>query len=347
MWTMICRFTVESSFDVSSHSQDELFDVVKEATDVGNDGITQSEVDKLYSIISGFQGLNAENRAVFVRNLCELSSRMLDSAASNADGASSGDMDTKNAIKIVLYFLQQLAFKAEQTVATKTSEIIQQDDDMDFSETPAPSQKKTAKSKAGAAKKGGKSAAAAGTFDWSKCRTSVLELLERTISNECLSIWTMGIIPENFVRGLWKYPLSLLESKPQGLSGTSSVDIAARDSCVTLVVNCIKTFGSIKSTGSYSALSAATIDSLTKYEHMCNQVSEIASLANDANMNGKQFVAELMNDIANTNMATVPSVKNIGSFLESFAKATPIGMVSYLPILRCQIDSQAHQIRYA
>jgi hypothetical protein len=113
--------------------------------------------------------------------LCELSSRMLDSAASNADGASSGDMDTKNAIKIVLYFLQQLAFKAEQTVATKTSEIIQQYDDMDFSETPAPSQKKTAKSKAGAAKKGGKSAAAAGTFDWSKCRTSVLELLERTI----------------------------------------------------------------------------------------------------------------------------------------------------------------------
>jgi hypothetical protein len=266
---------------------------------------------------------------------------VLDLAGTTSD--SPLDADCKNSIKTVLFFMQHLAVHGESLASNAADANIDDNQhDVDADGSVGVPTKKSAKSKS---KKASKMLVSGSSVNWPRWRLSLLELMERTINCECTGIWAMGIVPENFIRNCWKYPLSLLETKPQGFSGAGASEVAARNACIRLIVNCTTNFGSLQSTGSYAALSAAIVDSLTKHEHMCATAADIISSCNDAAFSGKIFAGEVMNDIASMNMATIPSVKNIGSFIENFAKQNPAAMASFLPVLRCQIDSQAHQIR--
>ena len=316
----------------------------------GRDALSQEHIDAIYSLVNGFNKISSDKRSAFLSTMTELCSKML--TASTAEDI---NIAGKNSIKMIQFFMLQVAVKGEAgaksaaiaATSSLSSNSAPLDDFDDENRAPvAVAPKKGKASKASTTKKGKGGSDSSSSFDWCRWRVSSLELLERCLAPECLSIWSMGIVAENFLSGVWKYALQLLEDKPVGVGGSGAAEVSVRDLCIQLIVKCVKLFGSAKSTGSYNALSSALIDSLTKHEHMSMYIADMAALSSSSGVAGKLLISELMTDIANMNMATVPSVKNIGLFIELFAKQSPALMASYLPIVKPQIDSAAHQIRF-
>lgn len=236
-----------------------------------------------------------------------------------ASGDVSMGIKQKNSIKIILYFFQVFTSKAEQAATS-----------FDATEnlTKTKPQKQTAKSKG----------PNRGT-NWTTTRRECLELFDEILSIDQSHLWTMGIVSENYLMGLWAFALSLLENRPQGVAGNGSSEIAVRDLCVEIVIKNVKLFSGASSSGAYSSLSAALVSATLRNDHMAPYVAKIATQAKG------RLVPELFNEISNMNMASAEGVKNIACFIEEFAERDPELMASSLAIIKSQIDSPAFQIR--
>lgn len=302
--------------------------------------LTQFMIDDMYSLVNGFASLSDENKSLFSETMSEAARNALDVATGSYGSCLS--QNAKNNIKIVLYFTQQLCLRAESGVKTSTisgdnvASSFGDNADEDFVAPVKGKGKKTAT----ASKK--KTSSSSSSFLWTNWRKTFLSLLQRMVSSDPSNLWAMSIVQENFLSSIWTYALQLLETKPQGIAGAGSQESSARTLCVDVVVKSVFRFGSASSSGALSALATALIDSMMRSEAMCIYAADICSKAHI------NLVAEIVGEIAHMQMNKLSStgVKNIGSFIESLAKASPEHMTMFMPILKPQVDSGAHQIRF-
>lgn len=312
--------------------------------------LSQSAIDTLYSIGTAFLTLSPALRSLFLDTLQDLSGKVLSLAASHK----ALSQQAKNNTKAVLYFLAAVTARVEtgmqaqaQPAATKSKAASQDDeggnddnddDDGDFGAPAKKGAKKAPKAaKASKAKAGG----GKGAFNWPEYRASLLELISEAAEMEPSSLWSMGIVQENFSAAMWGYALSLLEARPAGMSGHTSVETKARAACVAIVVRCVACFSQSGASCSFTQLTTALLDAMLRADHMSTAAADVCSKASVA------LAAEVLGEVARMNMDGLPAsgVKNIGSFVEALAKSNPQLMTQLLPTVMKQLDSGAHQIR--
>jgi len=208
--------------------------------------IDQTVVDSIYSFVHSYGDLQANYKGKFATIITDLASNTLNSVNDNLSAGK------KNSIKIGLYFLQNFTQRAEQ--ASK----------IDTEEQPVKSKGKADGSKS-SKQKGVKTA-----YDWSHWRSTCLDLFQDLLRTDPSHLWTMGIVDENFLRSMWSYALHLLEERPSGLSGACASAHTLRSKCVSIVLDCVKLFGTGTSCGSFTSLCASLIGSVLakNKEHM-------------------------------------------------------------------------------
>lgn len=310
--------------------------------------LSQSAIDTLYSLGTAFPTLSPALRGLFLDTLLDLSGKVLSLAADHK----SLSQQAKNNTKAVLYFLAAVSARVEtslqaqgQPAATKAKAASQDDgganddDDDDDGEFNGPAKKgakKAPKAKAPKAKAGAK-----GAFNWPEYRASLLELIAEAAEMEPSTLWSMGIVQENYSAAMWGYALSLLETRPAGLSGHTAAESKARGACVSVVVRCVSCFSQSGASCSFTQLTTALLDAMLRADHMSTAAADVCSKASVA------LASEVLGEVARMNMDGLPAsgVKNIGSFVEALAKSNPQLMTQLLPTVMKQLDSGAHQIR--
>lgn len=252
---------------------------------------------------------------------------------------------SKNAIKIVLYFSQQLCHRAEASSGTQTSTATHSNDVEcdDNEEASAPAKGKGTRGKKGtstaASKK--KASSKSTTFAWTEWRKIYLPLLHQMLRIDPSVLWTMSIVPENLLAGFWGYSLQLLEMRPAGISGTGGAEVAARNLCIDIIVQSVARFGSASASGALTSLATALVNCTMRCEHMCAIAADICGKAHI------HLAAEIMGDLGNMHMDKLPAngVKNVGTFIEVVAAKYPELMTTFMPILKPQVDSKTFQMR--
>lgn len=299
-------------------------DLIEGGMDVSKDDVADKVVDFVYCTIDMFPSLSQENQSMFVQYLLDISKtcvELLPTANSNC---------IKNTYKKVLYLFQHFCIKAE--AAFKNGGVT---------EPAAPVAGK------GKAKKNAKN----DNFSWVDFRHYALEVLDLMVSSPLSASWPMGLVQENFLSGVWNYTLKLLIERPAGVSGTAHKEVATRNLCVKIFARTVGHFGNAKSSSSYATVSTALLEAVVQFEHMAVSTgAELCAQCKTLAVNqGSQIIAEILSEISRMNYTNMPatSVKNIASFIESFAKAAPASVSEAFPILMKQLDSPAHQIRSA
>mmetsp|Transcript_8464 Transcript_8464/g.12624 ORF Transcript_8464/g.12624 Transcript_8464/m.12624 type:complete len:1331 (-) Transcript_8464:69-4061(-) len=282
--------------------------------------LTQSDIDTIFNVINFLPQLSDNQKRDVIESIFDIASQMLDMSLTDESSSTS-----KNSTKIVTYFLVNFCHKMENifkgSVATAT----------------------TTKSR------GKSKSAKAGSFQWQEWRAICLEFMFKFISVDQSRLWSMGVVHENFLMAFWRYPLDLLESKPEGIAGTGKVEVANRKVCSSLLAYSARHLdaGSSQS-GGLTAFVTALVDSMTRYEHM---TSEIADLCAKSTACGK-ICSEIMGEIGRMNMSELSKsggagVKNVGCFLTSLAESSPGVVTAYLPLVMNHLDSEVYQIRSA
>jgi len=296
--------------------------LIRAGVDLCRDNRADATINLIYSAISNLHNLSAENQALFVDYMMDLSRRMIALLPSVNCSA------TKSTYKKVLYLFQYLCLTAEQSLKSSTAGAA-------ASATPVKkSSKKTLKTT---------------LFSWTEWRHSSLELLLQLVSADLGSCWAMGIVDENFLSHCWNYPFKLLIDRPVGVGGTSNKDTATRALCIQVVSASVRHFGSAQSSSSYETFSVALMDSIVQVEHMGASIAaEICSQC-CSGAEGKHIVADIIAVISRMSYSQMPAsgIRNVAAFIESFSKASPSTMAESFPILLSQLDSPVHQIRSA
>ena len=182
-------------------------------------------------------------------------------------------MKAKNARKIVVFFFVTLFQKIEAFVHDDLTENA---------------------SKAGVKGRGKKAAGAKGrgrknndddadndddgsafVESWPACRAVCLDLIMRLLCADPSYLWTMSIVPDNFLKPMWSSALDLLVKRPAGVSGTSETDKKVRNLCMSVIIKCTSLFSGTGS--SLDMLAAALMESIISAEHMTGFVAEICS----------------------------------------------------------------------
>jgi len=323
--------------------------------------LSQNAIDGIYSMAVSFSALPDELKCAFVETMVDLSSRVLHVAQATSSALSP---QAKNNTKAVLYFLSAVTAKVEQACkgdglatalaghsAPAKCHGSDDDDDGDFAAPAAAPKKgrggKAAASKGGKAKAGAKKGGAGGDFSWVDYRPTLLDIIARAADLESNVLWTMGIVPESFLSAMWGYVLLLLETRPAGVGGTGGAEAATRALCTRIVLRCTTLMaqsangpGAAAGSG-FTTLCTAMLDALLRSESFAQCSADLCSKAPQA------LSSELLGEISRMNLASLPAlgVKNVGTFIESLAKANPQLMTSQLPVVMKQLDSAAHQIR--
>ena len=232
-------------------------------------------------------------------------------------------VEKKNARKQVVYFLVEFLKINEEVAKEENAEI-----------------EKLATQKGTKVLSKGKGKTADQTYSWTDWRHSCLKLIFQAVCSEPSHLWNMGVVQENYLRGMWASALSMLVDKPKGMGGPGVLESTIRGLCVAIITRCASLFGS-GSGGSIGALSSALLDAVIKTEHMANFVAEICNKSKQTPLCREVLLA--ISHLHITSMSL--GAKNIGSFIEALARVNPVLMSSHLATLKGQIDSPAHQIR--
>lgn len=287
--------------------------------------VAEKVVDFVYCIIDMLPSLSQENQSMFVQYLLDISKTSVELLPTTTSTS------VKNTYKKVLYLFQHFCIKAENAF---------KNGNCGSTESSAP-----------VAGKGKKKTVKSDNFSWLDFRNYALEVLDLLVSSPLSASWPMGLVQENFLSGVWNYTLKLLIDRPAGVSGTAHKEVATRSLCVKIFARTVGHFGNAKSSSSYATVSTALLEAVVQFEHMAVSVGAelCAQCRSLALSQGSQIIAEILSEISRMNYASMPatSVKNIASFIESFAKAAPASVAEAFPILMKQLDSPAHQIRSA
>lgn len=287
------------------------------SSDGGLDVLTQDTIDTLYNLISNFRNLSDENKDLFAQSFTELSAQAIETIRERLN------TENKNARKQVIYFLVEFLKINEEVAKEENAEI-----------------EKLATQKGAKVPSKGKGKSADQTYSWTDWRHSCLKLIFQAVCSEPSHLWNMGVVQENYLRGMWASALSMLVDKPKGMGGPGVLESTIRGLCVGIITRCASLFGN-GSGGSVGALSSALLDAVIKTEHMANFVAEICNKSKQTPLCREVLLA--ISHLHITSMSL--GAKNIGSFIEALAKVNPVLMSSHLATLKGQIDSPAHQIR--
>lgn len=282
----------------------------------------QSHIDDIFSMIHNFQTISESNQRLLVETYIDVSNTAL-SNVRNTDLS----IQEQNSIKIITYFLVFLATKAENTLNSSNNENIS-----------SITGKKTSK----------KSSKKSSLFDWNDWNERVLDLLLLFLELDQSKLWKMSLIKENFLSCIWNIALQMIENRPNNVL---SHDKSVKRQCIHIISLSLRYFGNSSNSGLYSTLSTSFIDCLLRCEHMAIAVAEICTNHSSNQQKNKNSLLllnnELMNEISQMNFSQVSlnGIKNIGLFIESFAKYSGYKMIAYLPMMMKQLDCSAHQIR--
>lgn len=287
------------------------------SSDGGLDVLTQDTIDVFYNLIANFRNLSDENKDLFAQSFTELSAQAIETIKEKLS------VEKKNARKQVVYFLVEFLKINEEVAKEENAEI-----------------EKLATQKGTKVLSKGKGKTADQTYSWTDWRHSCLKLIFQAVCSEPSHLWNMGVVQENYLRGMWASALSMLVDKPKGMGGPGVLESTIRGLCVAIITRCASLFGS-GSGGSIGALSSALLDAVIKTEHMANFVAEICNKSKQTPLCREVLLA--ISHLHITSMSL--GAKNIGSFIEALARVNPVLMSSHLATLKGQIDSPAHQIR--
>ena len=287
------------------------------SSDGGLDVLTQDTIDVFYNLIANFRNLSDENKDLFAQSFTELSALAIETIKEKLS------VEKKNARKQVVYFLVEFLKINEEVAKEENAEI-----------------EKLATQKGTKVLSKGKAKTADQTYSWTDWRHSCLKLIFQAVCSEPSHLWNMGVVQENYLRGMWASALSMLVDKPKGMGGPGVLESTIRGLCVAIITRCASLFGS-GSGGSIGALSSALLDAVIKTEHMANFVAEICNKSKQTPLCREVLLA--ISHLHITSMSL--GAKNIGSFIEALARVNPVLMSSHLATLKGQIDSPAHQIR--
>ena len=283
-------------------------------SDDNHNELSQVTIDVLYNFIANFSSLNDENRDLFAHCITELSKQAVETIVEQLP------TQAKNAKKQIVYFLVEFV---------KVNEILAKEENAEAEKLSNQTGSKPAKGKA---KK-----CDSNSYQWLNWRHCCLKYIFQALCTEPSHLWNMGVVQENFLRGMWLCCLTMLEDKPVGMSGIGVVDSTIRALCVAIITKSASLFDT--SSGALSSLSNALLNAVIKSEHMANFVAEICN-------KGHLLCGELLKDISHMPLLSTSSgVKNIGTFIESLARVNPDLISQHLAILKGQIDSRAYQIR--
>lgn len=273
--------------------------------------------DDMYSMIVGFENLESDTKEYFLKTVMDSETR---ATQLSLDGLSTV---AKTNMKVYIYFFLQLLKVVESYVEkTPQAAVATKSDDK------------------GKAKKGMKAKSGSNNdFDWSSWRPSILKLCLELLEIDNSKLYSMGIVPEVLLNCYWEYALMLLEKRPSGTGGHNASEIGIRNICIDIICLSTKLFCGNDSSGSYISLATALINSLTTAEYMAQYVAEVCRRSNQL------LVKEILVEIGKPHIAKMPSVKNVGTFIEVLTKLNPELIISNLPVINGQVDSPAHQIR--
>ena len=275
--------------------------------------------DDMYSLIVGFESLESDTKEYFLKTVMDSEIR---ATTLSLDGLTTV---AKTNMKVYIYFFLQL-LKVVEVFVEKSPQTAM-----------ANASKTDDKGKT---KKGGKVKAANNNdFDWPSWRPSILKLCLELLEIDNSKLYSMGIVPEVLLNCYWEYALMLLEKRPSGTGGHNASEIAIRNLCIDIICLSTKLFCGNDTSGSYISLATALINSLTTAEYMAQFVAEVCRRSNQL------LVKEILIEIGKPHIAKMPSVKNVGTFIEILTKLNPELIISNLPVINGQVDSPAHQIR--
>lgn len=298
---------------------------------IGHSQLTNGVINQnIFTLIKNFDSLSGECKASLVEDLSELVKLTLDELSS---GKPVTDAIKHNGKKTLFYFIQ-LTIKAE--------------DSLNGSSSTSSGAEKASKTKAGKKK-------STGSFDWAQeQRKKCLTIFKDIVTSEIGQLWTMGIVEEPFLKSIWSYCLDLLVERPAGIAGNGNNETSSRSLAIHVIGNVVRHFGSVSTSGSYCALSTAILDGIIRMEHMAVYAGEIChqekvQSSHDSHSKPIAMTMELVAEISKMNLGLVSAqgVKNISSFIESYAKADPESFSLFIPTMIKQVDSPAHQMRSA
>ena len=184
-------------------------------------------------------------------------------------------------------------------------------------------------------------------------RFQSLQIIVNFLQLESSSLWTMSMIPENFLSPIWNYAFSILESRANGIHGTSNYDQEARQLCLLVLQICID----IGNENLLDQFATAMVNGICQYEHLANWMADLFAKSKN------EFMANLMTEIShlsfnetketsnedesnnNQTPKLVTPAKHIGMFLVKWTELNPTMSGKYLPLVLHQFASDAHQIR--
>ena len=319
-------FFVSQIIDEDSASSDNFIDLIEEfVVFVQSEvNVEQQQIDTMYNAVSCVKILSDEQKTDFLESLMSLCSNKMEGIS---DQSTTKD---KNDLKISSYFLHMCALKLE-------THFKQCHDS-----SPA-NQEGSEESKKGKGK-GKKSRGTSSTFSWGDWRPAILKIYLRLLAVDPSLLWFMGIPDEVFLQGMWKYGLTLLEDKPVGISGSGQQEVALRNTCSGIILNCARQIClSFSSGDELTTIVTAIVDSICRVEHMGTCIADVCKLDNG------RFVSAIMTEIGSMNLSELgksgSGVKHLGAFLVSLSECAPHLMSVYLPMFIHQLDSDVYQIR--
>jgi hypothetical protein len=287
-----------------------------------SNGLDQDSINFLYNVIHSVEDLSDSQKRLVNETLYNQAHQLLETCQ---DDPQSTSVDDKMGAAKAMYLLVQNCIIMERM----------------FKATPTDASISTAAAKKKKAK------ASSTSFIWPEWRSTCLGIFQKLLEGDSSALFSMGILPENFVMAFWKYALNLLEEKPVGMTGVGSAEQASKKLCTSVLLLACKHVASGTSTG-VTVLVTAALDAACAQEHLAGPIAEICRSLGV----GSAFVSELMAEIARLNMNELSKgngsgARNIGCFLIAVASVYPEMIALYLPLIMHHMDSDVYQIRCA
>ena len=178
---------------------------------------------------------------------------------------------------------------------------------------------------------------------WPMMRKAFLQAFSRIITLKPALLWTMSTVQENFLTMIWMYVIKIFEAKPLGVkTGLGSFDKEVKSLCIDIISHCVSLFGSADVSGCYGTFISGVMEAIMRTEHMGNLISEVCTKCSPVLT--AEFVNEMSN-VSSSGTASTMSMKHIGMFIEDLAKMNSNIMITHLPLVMRQLNSDAHQVR--
>lgn len=309
------RFTVDES-EVWSGLPANIDDQIEEFHSSSREEWTQDDVNFLFNCILHLSHISNPSRRILNEVLFDTSHQLLENCQEDAQNCGS---DGKLRAGKAMYLLVNYCIHMERCfkgISTDSSS----------------SKKKSAK-------------ASSDSYIWSEWRHTCLNLIHKLMAGDANALFSMGVMPENFVMPFWKYSLELLGDKPQGLSGAGATEQAAKKVCADVLQLCAKHVVNGPTSG-VTVFVTAVLDSASRHEHLASPLAELCRALGV----GSIFVSEIMGEISRLNMHDLSKgngsgAKNIGTFITSLAALFPETIALYLPLIMHHLDSDVYQMR--